>query len=343
MCGPAALDWITALRAPQIKALVRDGRAAAVAVRRRGPGRDHLPGLSRRAAGVPATTRSWKPSGPANARSCWPPPKPTWPRSPRLPSGNAGRCAARTRSRCARTGCSATTRWPSTSPSASPTITSASPATRTPSPPRPPSTASTCCAPASNPAASTAARWSPPTRRSPTSSGSSAPSTPTWTSAPSATAPRPGPRARVLADAVLLHHLAHARPPRAAPVHRRRQTTAQATRTNPVAAAARSPRALAKAAAKRTPADLPVHSFTSLLADLATICLNQIQPADPPCPPSGSSPPPPRCSARPSTCSASATASAPRSQKPVQHHPETPGKRPCTRITGGNFGLKAAG
>ena len=28
-------------------------------------------------------------------------------------------------------------------------------------------------------------------------------------------------------------------------------------------------------------ADLPVHSFTSLLADLATICLNQIQPADP--------------------------------------------------------------
>ena len=26
---------------------------------------------------------------------------------------------------------------------------------------------------------------------------------------------------------------------------------------------------------------LPVHSLTSLLADLATICLNQIQPADP--------------------------------------------------------------
>ena len=56
---------------------------------------------------------------------------------------------------------------------------------------------------------------------------------------------------------------------------------AQATRPSPVAPAARSPRALAKAAAKRTPADLPVHSFTSLLADLATICLNQIQPADP--------------------------------------------------------------
>src|SRR6185312_5541862 len=65
-------------------------------------------------------------------------------------------------------------------------------------------------------------------------------------------------------------------------------------------------------------------------------------PPTPPCPASGSSPPPPRCSARPSTCSASATASAPRSQKPVQHHPETPGKRPCTRITRGNFGLARA-
>jgi hypothetical protein len=57
--------------------------------------------------------------------------------------------------------------------------------------------------------------------------------------------------------------------------------TAQAARRSPVAPAARSPRALAKAAAKRTEDGLPVHSFTSLLADLATICLNQIQPADP--------------------------------------------------------------
>ncbi len=56
---------------------------------------------------------------------------------------------------------------------------------------------------------------------------------------------------------------------------------AQAARRSPVAPAARSPRALAKAAAKRTDGNLPVHSLTSLLADLATICLNQIQPADP--------------------------------------------------------------
>src|SRR5919201_2985606 len=56
---------------------------------------------------------------------------------------------------------------------------------------------------------------------------------------------------------------------------------ASAARTSPVAPAVRSPRALAKAATKQTPADLPVHSFATLLADLATICLNTIAPADP--------------------------------------------------------------
>jgi hypothetical protein len=56
---------------------------------------------------------------------------------------------------------------------------------------------------------------------------------------------------------------------------------ARAARTSPVAPAARSPHALAKAAAKHTGSGLPVHSFHTLLADLATICLNQIRPADP--------------------------------------------------------------
>jgi Transposase DDE domain len=55
---------------------------------------------------------------------------------------------------------------------------------------------------------------------------------------------------------------------------------AAAKRTNPVAPAQRSDKALTKAARKRTDADTPVHSFTSLLADLATICANTIQPTD---------------------------------------------------------------
>jgi hypothetical protein len=55
---------------------------------------------------------------------------------------------------------------------------------------------------------------------------------------------------------------------------------AAAKRANPVAAAQRSDDALAKAARKRTTEDTPVHSFTSMLADLATLCANHIQPAD---------------------------------------------------------------
>ena len=58
---------------------------------------------------------------------------------------------------------------------------------------------------------------------------------------------------------------------------------AQAAQPSPVAPAARSPQALAKAAAKHTPGALAVHSFDTLLRDLATICLNRnlLQPADP--------------------------------------------------------------
>jgi len=55
---------------------------------------------------------------------------------------------------------------------------------------------------------------------------------------------------------------------------------AAAKRASPVAAAQRSDEALTKAARKRTDDDYPVHSFTSLLANLATICANQIQPTN---------------------------------------------------------------
>jgi len=56
---------------------------------------------------------------------------------------------------------------------------------------------------------------------------------------------------------------------------------ARAARPTPLAPAARYPKALAQAAAKHTPAAVPVHSFSSLLTDLVTICLNTIAPADP--------------------------------------------------------------
>jgi hypothetical protein len=60
--------------------------------------------------------------------------------------------------------------------------------------------------------------------------------------------------------------------------HDNDKPAAAAKRTNPVAAAQRSDQALNKAARKRTHDHYPVHSFTSLLADLATVCANQVQP-----------------------------------------------------------------
>ncbi len=52
----------------------------------------------------------------------------------------------------------------------------------------------------------------------------------------------------------------------------------RAARPSPVAPARRSPAALAKIAAKTTPDGEPVHSFATLLADLATITASRIQP-----------------------------------------------------------------
>lgn len=52
----------------------------------------------------------------------------------------------------------------------------------------------------------------------------------------------------------------------------------KAARPSPVAPAQRSPAALTKAATKATPGGGPVHSFATLLADLATIAANHIQP-----------------------------------------------------------------
>jgi transposase len=60
--------------------------------------------------------------------------------------------------------------------------------------------------------------------------------------------------------------------------HDNDKPAAATKRPNPVAPAQRSDEALTKAARKRTPDDHPVHSFTSLLTDLATICANHIQP-----------------------------------------------------------------
>jgi hypothetical protein len=57
--------------------------------------------------------------------------------------------------------------------------------------------------------------------------------------------------------------------------------TADAARSSPVASAVRSTAAHSKASRKRTESGQPVHSFSTLLKDLATIVLNDVQPLDP--------------------------------------------------------------
>jgi hypothetical protein len=60
------------------------------------------------------------------------------------------------------------------------------------------------------------------------------------------------------------------------------KAAAEALRDSPVAKAQRSPSALAKSATGRTPDGAPVHSFQSLLADLATLARNTVVTANAP-------------------------------------------------------------
>jgi hypothetical protein len=54
---------------------------------------------------------------------------------------------------------------------------------------------------------------------------------------------------------------------------------ALASRKNPVAKAPRSDKAQAKDASKRSGDGQPVHSFQTLIADLGTLCLNEVNAA----------------------------------------------------------------
>jgi hypothetical protein len=82
---------------------------------------------------------------------------------------------------------------------------------------------------------------------------------------------------------------------------------AEAARRSVVAPAQRSPCAQRKAFTKLTADDTPVHSFQTVMSDLATLARNRILPTPKTRCPLTSSPLPLRCSNAPSICSASTT------------------------------------
>ena len=244
----------------------------------------------------PARTRSWKPSGPANARASCRPPKPTWRKSPPLPARErrplrgtdqiALRADRVLRRRKVAKHFTISHR---------PRTASATPATRTPSPPKPPWTASTCCAPASSPAAT----WD---------SGEVVASYKALAQVERAfralntdldirpirhRTEHPGPRPRVLADAVVLPQLAHAGPPRAHAVHRRRQASRP---SRPAPAPSPPPPAPRGPWPKPPPSAPPTTSqCTASPACWPTwppSASTRSSPPTPPCPPSSSSPHP---------------------------------------------------
>ena len=83
----------------------------------------------------------------------------------------------------------------------------------------------------------------------------------------------------VPADAVLLHQLAHETSTGPNPVLRQRQTPRYGQTRRPRRRRPTFRYGTGRSRAQNAPTTTP-HSFTSLLANLATICANQIQPAD---------------------------------------------------------------
>ena len=222
--APAHLDWITALRAPQVKALVRDGDLQLTLFDQADLAEITSPDFPgerlvacknpfgeaerarKRESLLAATEADLAKIAAACARA------------------RAAAARHRTRSPCAPTGSCAAARSPGTSPSRSPTTASATPATRTPSPPKPSSTASTC--PHQHRARSPGQRRGRLLLQGPGPGRAGLPRLQYRPGHPAHPAPHrgPGPRARVPADAVVLPQLAPAGPARAAAVHRRRQT-----------------------------------------------------------------------------------------------------------------------
>ena len=153
--------------APTIRVLVNDG-ALQLSLSMSRTGRDHHPDYAGERL-VCCHNPALADERAANATSCWRPPKKNCRPSPRPPAVSAGRCAAKTRSRCGWARCATSSGGQALHLEITDEALT-SPATRTASPPRPPWTASTCAPSRPNtPWAATTSCCA--TRTSPTSNG----------------------------------------------------------------------------------------------------------------------------------------------------------------------------
>src|SRR5690348_1024474 len=169
---PAGLDWITALRAPQIRALSIPAPSSFRCLTSATSPRSPPPSFPASAWSC-ARTRYWPTSGPASARICCRPPRRHWPSWPtRSPAAPAPR--ARTRSRASSAASKTATGSPSCSTSLSVKTALPLPATRPTSRRKRASTAFMSSAPASRTKPWRPRAWSAPIRASPASSAPSA-------------------------------------------------------------------------------------------------------------------------------------------------------------------------
>ena len=179
---PAQLDWLSALRTPQINALVNDrARCSSACSTPRSSSRSPIR-TTPASGSCPVTTRSWPRSAAASAASCWRRPKTNWTRSPRPPA--AQRRPLRGKDKIALRIGKVVNRYKMAKHFVLQIADDAFSFTRKDdrSPPRPPLTGSTCCARACPKRPWAATMSCGATRTWPTSNGPFAASTPSWTS-----------------------------------------------------------------------------------------------------------------------------------------------------------------
>ena len=224
-----------------------------------------------------AATRCWPPSGHTNGRGCSLPPSMSWTRLWPRPGARSDRCGAKIRSPCGPIGRFAATKSANTSILSVPTTPSFGHATRNASPKKLLSMASTSSAPSAEklPAAEAVRSYKSLSR---IERAFRSYKTIDLKVRPVYHRLEGRVRAHVFLCMLAYYVEWHMRRALVPLLFDDDPTAAEASRSSPVMPARSSSAARAKAGRKRTPDGLPVHSFQTLLADLATLTRNRVLP-----------------------------------------------------------------